>query len=231
MWRASCPSFTSPAPTHAGSFQGGSLKPRRLPSRRPGRNVFAMVVVCVASARCEAAMSAPAMSLFRVDAAKSKVGFELDAPGHIVHGTAPRMTGEVAFDPEDLSRQAHVTFEMEARALSTANKVRDKKMRETHLDVARYPEIIFRSTRIDAIAPTLRPGETQELGVSGLLSLHGVEKRIAFSVQAVRNGNSLRVTGEVPLKLSDFGIPIPHFLFLKLKDQIKVVFEVVAVGG
>jgi hypothetical protein len=39
------------------------------------------------------------------------------------------------------------------------------------------------------------------------------------------------VAGEVPLKLSDFGIPIPRFLFLKMKDQIKVAFEVVAVGG
>jgi polyisoprenoid-binding protein YceI len=159
------------------------------------------------------------------------VGFELDAPGHIVHGTAQGMTGEVAFDAEDLSRQASTTFEIEARALSTANKVRDKKMREAHLDVAKYPEIVFRSTRIEAIAPTLRSGETQELGVSGLLSLHGVKKKITFSVKAVRNGNSLRVTGEVPLKLSDFGIPIPRFLFFKLKDQIKVAFEVVAVGG
>ncbi len=193
-----------------------------------------MVAVCLASARCEAVVSAPTMSLFRVDAVRSKVGFELDAPGHIVHGTAGKMIGEVTFDPEDLSRQAHTTFEVEAGALSTANKVRDKKMREAHLEVARYPKITFRSTRIvalDAIAPTLRPGETQELGVSGLLSLHGVERKITFSVKAVRNGNSLRVTGEVPLKLSDFGIPIPHFLFLKLKDRIKVVLEVVAVGG
>ena len=190
-----------------------------------------MVAVCLASARCEAVVSAPTMSLFRVDAVRSKVGFELDAPGHIVHGTAQMMTGEVAFDAEDLSRQAHTTFEVEAGALSTANKVRDKKMREAHLDVTKYPEIVFRCTRIEAIAPTLRSGETQELGVSGLLSLHGVKKKITFLVKAVRNGNSLRVTGEVPLKLSDFGIPIPRFLFFKLKDQIKVAFEVVAVGG
>src|SRR5258705_11136566 len=196
-----------------------------------GRKAFAVVAVCLASVRCGTAGSATRMSVCRVDAARSKVGFELDARGHLVHGSAQRMTGEVAFNPDDLSRQAHTTFEIEARALSTANKVRDKRMRETHLDVARYPEIVFRSTRIDAIAPTLRPGETQELGVSGLLSLHGVEKKITFSAKAVRSGNNLRVTGEVPLKLSDFGIPIPRFLFFKLKDQIKVVFEVVAVGG
>src|SRR6266581_3285599 len=153
MWRACSSSFTPMALIRAGSFRERSRIPRRMQAERLGRRAFAMVAVCLASARCGAVRSAPAMSLFRVDAARSKVGFELDAPGHIVHGTAVKMTGEVAFDPEDLSRQAHTTFEVEAGALSTANKVRDKKMREAHLEVARYPEIMFRSTRIDAIAP------------------------------------------------------------------------------
>jgi polyisoprenoid-binding protein YceI len=231
MWCASCPSITPPAPMRTESLRGGCRGPRRMQAESLGRKAFAVAAVCLASAWCGAAGSAATTSVFHIDAARSKVGFELDAPGHIVHGTALKMKGEVAFDPEDLSRGAHTQLEVEARALSTANKVRDKKMREAHLEVARYPEIVFRSTRIDAIAPTLRPGETQELGVSGLLSLHGVERKITFSAKAVRNGNSLRVTGEVPLKLSDFGIPIPRFLFLKMKDQIKVAFEVVAVGG
>src|SRR5882672_7564845 len=128
MWRASCPSITPPGPTRAESCRRGSRDLRRMQAESRGRKVFAVVAVCLASARCGTAGSATTMSVFRVDAARSKVGFELDAPGHLVHGSAQRMTGEVAFDPDDLSRQAHTTFEIEARALSTANKVRDKKM-------------------------------------------------------------------------------------------------------
>src|SRR2546425_8942869 len=158
MRRASCPPFTPLAPTRAGPFRGRSRSPKRMRTQRLGRKAFAMVAVCLASARCEAVVSAPTMSLFRVDAVRSKVGFELDAPGHIVHGTAGKMIGEVTFDPEDLSRQAHTTFEVEAGAPPTANKVRDKKKRGGPPGGAKYPENTFRSPPIHASAPTPPPG-------------------------------------------------------------------------
>jgi hypothetical protein len=47
-------------------------------------------------------------------------------------------------------------------------------------------------------------------------------------VKAVRRGGELAVTGETTVRMTDYGIPIPGFLFMKVKDQVKVMFEVVA---
>src|SRR5262249_55082532 len=110
----------------------------------------------------------------------------------------------------------------------TGNKSRDKKMRESHLETDKHPAITFRSTKVEAIAPTLREGETQEMKVTGTLGLHGVERVLSFPVKAVRRGPDLLVTGETTLRMTDYGIPIPGFLFMKVKDEVKVMFDVVA---
>jgi polyisoprenoid-binding protein YceI len=178
----------------------------------------------------ESASSAIPQGVLRFDIlpAKSTVRFDADATGHTVHGITHQVSGWVRFDPEDLSREAEVSFKVEGAALDTGNKSRDKKMRESHLETARYPTIAFQSTKVKAIAPTLRADETQEMEVTGTLSLHGIEKVISFPVKAVRRGGELAVTGETTVRMTDYGIPIPGFLFMKVKDQVKVMFEVVA---
>jgi polyisoprenoid-binding protein YceI len=159
---------------------------------------------------------------------RSTVRFDARATGHTVHGISHQVSGKVIFDPENLSREAEVSFKVESVTLDTGNKSRDKKMRESHLDTARYPVIAFHSSKVAAIAPTLRAEETQEMQVTGTLALHGTEKQISFPVKAVRHGEELVVTGETSLKMTDYGIPIPGFLFMKVKDEVKVMFEVVA---
>jgi|GEM_PF-747428 len=170
----------------------------------------------------------PGVLHYTILPSRSTVRFDAHATGHTVHGISHQVSGKVNFDPEDLSRKAEVSFKVEAASLDTDNKSRDKKMREAHLDTARYPVIAFQSTKAEAIAPTLRADETQEMKVTGTLALHGTEKRITFPVKAVRRGQELVVTGETSLLMTDYGIPIPGFLFMKVKDEVKVMFEVVA---
>src|SRR5437867_2934946 len=187
--------------------------------------VIATLLPFLLRAQIPADLARPAVTRFRVDPSRSIVRFDAAATGHTVHGVTHQVAGEVVFDPDDLTREAEVAFQVDAVALDTGNKIRDRKMRDSHLETGRYPTIAFRSSGVRAIAPTLRPGETQELTVKGTLSLHGVDKLLTFPVKAVRHGKDLRVTGEVPLRLSDFAIPIPRFLFIKLQDEVKVMFE------
>ena len=191
-----------------------------------------LLVTLLGTLPAEPASSASAIPAgvlrFTILPARSNVRFDADATGHTVHGITHQVSGWVRFDPEDLSREAEVSFKVEAATLDTGNKSRDKKMRESHLDTARYPTIAFQSSKVKAIAPTLRADETQEMEITGALSLHGTEKVISFPVKAVRRGGELVVTGETSLRMTDYGIPIPGFLFMKVKDDVKVMFEVVA---
>ncbi|MCI0409159.1 MAG: YceI family protein [Acidobacteria bacterium] len=202
-------------------------------NRRGAAGIAAFMLIGVLSTSLvQRAVSASAITQgvlrFTILPTRSTVRFDADATGHTVHGITHQVSGWVSFDPEDLSRRAEVSFKVEAATLDTGNKSRDKKMRDSHLETGRHPVIVFQSSKVKAIAPTLRAGETQEMEVTGALSLHGTERVISFPVKAVRRGEELVVTGETSLRMTDYGIPIPAFLFMKVKDEVKVMFEVVA---
>jgi polyisoprenoid-binding protein YceI len=190
---------------------------------------FVLPLCLIAAALAASGPRASAETLrCKIVPARSTVRFDAQATAHTVHGSTQQVSGEILFDPDNLSDRAEVKLRIDAASLATGNRVRDKKMRESHLETGPHPLILFRSSKVEAVAPSLRDGETQEMKVTGTLSLHGVDRTITLTVKAVRRGGDLRVTGQTTVLMSDFAIPIPKFLFTSVKDPVKVMFEVVA---
>jgi polyisoprenoid-binding protein YceI len=156
----------------------------------------------------------------RIDPARSALSFTIHRPGETIDGTAAEFSGEVVFDPERPDRSA-VRLRVTAASLSTGNGLRDRKMRKTHLEVESFSGIVFESTSIRL------SGERRAL-VNGTLSLHGVERAILFPATIRYDTGSLTAEGELELKLSDHGIPIPRFLWMVLDDAVTVRFRIVA---
>jgi polyisoprenoid-binding protein YceI len=90
-------------------------------------------------------------------------------------------------------------------------------MEEMTLEVAKYPEITFRSTRVD------KQGEGQ-WKIEGALALHGVSKPVIVTVK--RDGDAY--AGHVVLKQTDFGIkPISvGGGLVKVKNEIELDFQI-----
>ena len=87
------------------------------------------------------------------------------------------------------------------------------------LDQEKYPEIRFKSSRIEQVSP-------QHYRVTGTLELHGTRQEMTFEVSEV--GGHYR--GSTKLKQSDFGIK-PISLFggsVKVKDQLELELDVLA---
>lgn len=85
------------------------------------------------------------------------------------------------------------------------------------LDQERYPEIHFRSTRIE-------PTTGEHYRVTGKLELHGAMREITLEV----TGNPEHYHGTTKLKQSDFGIT-PISLAggsIKVKDELQLEFDV-----
>jgi len=80
------------------------------------------------------------------------------------------------------------------------------------------------------------PGDAKDsftLHTTGSLTIAGVEKKLAMDVIATRMPDgSVRATGMVPIKMTDYGIKPPTAIFGRLKtgDDVKVNFELI-VGG
>jgi polyisoprenoid-binding protein YceI len=97
-----------------------------------------------------------------------------------VHGRFARWSGTVALDPQDLTRSS-VEVSIDAASIDTQVADRDQHLRSADfLDVARYPTITFRSSRVEKAGDRYR--------VVGEIELHGVRREIALDAEFAGTG-------------------------------------------
>ncbi|PYT15916.1 MAG: hypothetical protein DMF51_05790 [Acidobacteria bacterium] len=203
------------------------------------RTRAAAVIAALVSGMCALVPAAPAPSpagppatparpaTLVIDPATSELTFSISRPGETIDGATREFGGEVVLDPADLSHASSVVLRVKAASLATGNRLRDRKMRGSHLEVDRFPEIVFRSTSIQ-VGESLRGAGTRKALVEGALSLHGVERTVLVPALIRYDNGTLTAEGSVDLTYSDYGIPIPRFLWLVMDDAIKVRFRFVA---
>ena len=114
---------------------------------------------------------------------------------------------------------ARMTVKPDPKVDSKTQAQIQKDMEEMTLEIAKYPEIAFRSSRIEAAAG----GEWK---VEGTLTLHGVTKSLTVNVK--RTGEAY--SGHATIKQTDFGIkPITvGGGLVKVKNEVDIDFEVFA---
>ena len=94
------------------------------------------------------------------------------------------------------------------------------------LAVDRHPEIQFTIERIEASFPSTTDRADVLLTITGLMSIRGVERAMAFPGRARLRDDKLWVRGEGPLRMSHFGMKAPSRFFLDVKDTLLVSFDV-----
>ena len=68
--------------------------------------------------------------------------------------------------------------------------------------------------------------KNQLISIEGILSFHGIDKKIKIKLKNNPKGNSTCLIGFLNIKMSDFGIEPPRFLFLRIDDLIKTRVEI-----
>ncbi|MBI1950983.1 MAG: YceI family protein [Acidobacteria bacterium] len=208
--------------------------------------IVVLALACLqAAAAVPAAGAMPAAGGARtlpIDPASSALTFTIHRPGETIEGRAREFAGEVGLNPVDLAAGGSVTLRIVASALETGNRMRDRKMRGSYLEVERYPEILFKSISIK-VGPERersesppatgtrgaeRGGTQRRALVEGVLSLHGVDRTLLVPAAIRYDTGTLTAEGSVTLRYSDHGIPVPRFLWLVMDDEIVVRFRFVA---
>jgi len=62
---------------------------------------------------------------------------------------------------------------------------------------------------------------------TGDLTTHGVTKSAVADLQAERSGNSVRVSGSIPVTFADYNIPNPSFGPISTEDHGLIEFLVI----
>jgi polyisoprenoid-binding protein YceI len=148
---------------------------------------------------------AMAAELLTIDRAHSDVHFTVR---HMVitkvRGRFSRWDGKLWLDEQDLTR-SRVEISIEAASIDTNEPKRDEHLRSgDFLDAERFPQINFKSTRVDAAA-------NGRVNLVGDLTIRDVTKSIAIEVENLGKamdpwGNQrFALRGTVAIQREDFG--------------------------
>lgn len=87
-------------------------------------------------------------------------------------------SGTITYDPKDPANSA-IDVTVQSTSLDTRNNTRDDVLRsDDFFDVRKYPTLSFRSTQVSASG-------TDQLNVTGDLTIHGITKRISTPVKII----------------------------------------------
>jgi polyisoprenoid-binding protein YceI len=176
---------------------------------------------------------------YRIDAGQSRFFVQGMAEGMFsMFGHDPVIAvrgfgGDVRCVPDTLE-SASLLMLVQADSLSVVNKVSDKDrremergMREDVLETARYPEVVFMSTKISA---NQTAAGRYQVRINGNLSLHGVTREQAINAQVAVNESNLRARGEFSLRQTDYHIKPVSAVggTLKMRDELKLSFDISA---
>jgi polyisoprenoid-binding protein YceI len=171
-------------------------------------------------------------STWKLDAAHSSVGFSIR---HMVvskvRGRFTKFTGSLSLDEGALDRST-VEATIDASSIDTGTAQRDTHLRSADFfDVERFPEIRFRSTRIEALG-----GEHYR--VVGDLAIRDVTREVALDVEYAGRGTDpwgnerVAFAAKTAIDRKDFGLGWNQVLEaggVLVGDRVEIELDVQAV--
>ncbi|MDQ3684423.1 MAG: YceI family protein [Acidobacteriota bacterium] len=176
---------------------------------------------------------------YRMDASRSRFVVQAFADGLFsMFGHNPTIAicgfgGDARFVLDTLEK-ASLLMLVTADSFTVTDKVSDKDrseieraMREDVLEIARYPEIVFMSTKTSA--HPIAEGQ-HHVKITGDLTLHGVTREHLIDANVTVNQDSLSAQGEFSLRQTDYNIKPVSIAggTLKVKDDLKFSFDIAA---
>lgn len=136
-------------------------------------------------------------------------------------GRTSAVTGDATIAGTKVSA-ANITVDLTQVASDQAR--RDSQFQHRIMDTSSNPTATFKLTQ-----PVDLPSTTGRVSVkaTGDLTLHGVTKSAVADLQAERSGNTIRVSGSIPVTFADWNIPNPSFGPVSTDDKGLIEFLVV----
>lgn len=181
--------------------------------------VLAGSVTCAYAARAQAQAAAAQVTL-KLDPAKSSVHWTLGSTLHTVHGTFNLKSGTMQLDPANGTASGE--FVAYATSGESGNEGRDKKMHEEILESARFPDIVFRPTKIEG---TVLLQGSSDVQLHGIFLLHGSEHETTVPVHAELNGSIWKGEAKFSVPYVTWGLKSPNTFLLKADPAVEIELD------
>ncbi|MGQ2966213.1 YceI family protein [Methylophilus sp.] len=180
-----------------------------------------MKKVFLAISMLAASQAWAATETYNIDASHSFANFSIRHVVAKTSGTFNDVTGVITLDPANLN-SATVKATINVASVNTGFAKRDEHIKaDKYLDVAKYTQIQFESTKITA------SNQNQAI-LQGKLTIHGVTKLVDIPVRVLGygadpwGGQRAGFEGHVTLKASDYGYGWATGANAPVGDEIEV---------
>ncbi len=142
-----------------------------------------------------------------------------------MHGSAKNVTGfvEADFSSEALTTEPapKMHLEVPVEQFRSGNALQDREMWKL-IDSRRFPTIMadLRSLEQDGAPNTYKAG--------GDVTLAGRQRHYDGALTVTRDGDNLKVEGDLVIDIRDFGLQPPRILMVKVEPKVKVHLRLVA---
>lgn len=175
-------------------------------------------------AALSACATAQAGDTFKIDPSHSTIAFKVRHMLGSAKGNFSKFSGTIEVD-RDHPEQSSITVTIAAASIDTGIAKRDEHLRGELFNVAKYPEITFKSRRV-------KPTGANTGEIAGDLTMHGVTRAITLNVQLLSPPEALgknpinrwRVT-TAPIKRGQFGL-----VFSKSAETVSMISDEVVVA-
>ncbi len=142
---------------------------------------------------------------------KGNVVFTSTAPLLEFNGISNHLNGLIDFSENT------VDFYLDLNTLDTGINLRNRHMRESYLETAKFPFVEFTGRIINQI--NLDLFESQVVDVAGVFNLHGVKKEINVrgTITPAQDG-TVSMNARWEILLADYNIERPRVVFYELSD-------------
>ncbi|MGH2490162.1 MAG: YceI family protein [Candidatus Limnocylindria bacterium] len=167
----------------------------------------------------------PARSLATIRVREQVAG--VPAPGDAVLTTnafsgALVLLADGTFAPDSL-------LSVDLDTLKSDSDLRDEWIKFNTLNTRVYPRAEFTAKRTMGIPLPLPTSGEWSATIEGTMKIHGVERALAWPVQATRSAGEVRVHGATAFRFGDYGMAVPaNRLVLSVVDDVRLEIDIVA---
>jgi polyisoprenoid-binding protein YceI len=123
-------------------------------------------------------------------------------------GRTPDVTGSVQTAGTRVTA-GEITVDM--RTVKSDQSRRDEYFTGNLMETARYPNAVFTLTQPVDLGAEFTSSGPVTVDATGTLTVKDVTRQVTFPLTAVRDGDTIDVSGAVPVTFTDFGIEPPSF--------------------
>jgi polyisoprenoid-binding protein YceI len=148
----------------------------------------------------------------------------LSSPNDAV-GRSTAVTGTMQLADDQVSA---VRIEADLTKLTSDESRRDNAIRQRGLESERFPTATFELTQPIRLDRPPVDGQQVTGEGRGRLTVHGVTRDVTLRLQARRDGQAIQVAGQLPVRMTDYGIEPPKFgPVVSIQDDVTVEFRLI----